>query len=89
MASLVFRGIAMLIALALLAAPSPLAAQSVDQTGPDLQITSKYYIVIDAETGEIFASRGAHERAAMASLTKMFTAIEGIEAADPGYLIET
>jgi len=88
-APLVFRCLAIVVALALATGASPRLAQAVDQTGPDLQITSKFYIVIDAGTGEIFASRGAHERAAMASLTKMFTAIEGIEAAEPGYLIET
>jgi D-alanyl-D-alanine carboxypeptidase (penicillin-binding protein 5/6) len=55
----------------------------VAQEVPELQITSTYYIVLDADTGEIFAQRGAHERAAPASLTKVFTAIEAIESA-PG-----
>ena len=53
------------------------------QEVPELRINSKRYIVIDAATGEIFAQRGAHDRAAMASLTKVLTAIEAIEAA-PG-----
>ncbi len=61
------------------AIPVSSAAQEV----PELQITSKHYIVIDAETGEVFAQRGADDRVAIASLTKVFTAIEGIESASP------
>src|ERR687894_1270475 len=53
------------------------------QEVPELQITSTNYIAIDAETGEIYAQRGAHERRAPASLTKIFTAIESIESAPP------
>ena len=53
------------------------------QEVPELGINSKRYIVLDADTGEIYAQRGARERAAMASLTKIFTAVEAIEAA-PG-----
>ena len=67
--------------------PAPVGAA--ERTGPDLLITSTRYIVIDAETGEVFASRGAHEQAAMASLTKIFTAIEGIEAAEPDQIMTT
>ncbi len=51
------------------------------QEVPELKINSKRYIVIDADTGEVFAQWGAHDRAAMASLTKVFTAIEAIESA--------
>lgn len=49
------------------------------QEVPELQITSKRYIVIDADTGEVFAQRGAHDKVAMASLTKIFTTIEALE----------
>jgi D-alanyl-D-alanine carboxypeptidase (penicillin-binding protein 5/6) len=49
------------------------------QEVPELQINSTNYIVLDADTGEIYAQRGAHERSAMASITKIFTAIEAIE----------
>ena len=59
------------------------------QEVPELQINSKRYIVLDAETGEIFAQRDAHERAAPASLTKVFTAIETIESAPPEATIVT
>ena len=51
------------------------------QEVPELRITSTNYIAIDAETGEIYAQRGAHEHRAPASLTKVFTAIETIESA--------
>src|SRR5215204_2580133 len=67
----------LIIAVALL--PPAVTAQDV----PELQITSTNYIAIDAETGEIFAQRGAHERRAPASLTKVFTAIETIESLPP------
>jgi len=56
----------------------PVAAQEV----PELQINSKRYIVIDADTGEIFAQRGAHDKVAIASLTKIYTAIEALERGD-------
>lgn len=59
------------------------------QEVPELKINSKRYIVIDAETGEVFAQRGAHDQAAMASLTKIFTAIEAIEAGSPNLQITT
>ncbi len=59
------------------------------QDVPELQITSTNYIAIDAETGEIFAQRGAHERRAPASLTKVFTAIETIESAPPDVTLTT
>ena len=59
------------------------------QEVPELQITSTNYIAIDAETGEIYAQRGAHEHRAPASLTKIFTAIETIESAPPDVQIVT
>ncbi len=76
------RGVVSLAVVFLVAAAlwAPLAlAQEV----PELRITSTNYIAIDAETGEIYAQRGAHERRAPASLTKVFTAIETIESAPP------
>ena len=69
--------------VALVGTPSPAGGQTV----PELQINSEQYIVIDAETGEVFAQRGANEPNAMASLTKVFTAIQAIEEAPPDYLI--
>src|SRR5918993_234410 len=59
---------------------TPLA---VAQEVPELQIASTNYIAIDAETGEIYAQRGARENRAPASLTKVFTAIETIESLPP------
>ena len=59
------------------------------QEVPELQITSTNYIAIDAETGEIYAQRGAHEHRAPASLTKVFTAIETIESLPPDAEVTT
>ena len=67
------------------AMPNTVAAQEV----PELQITSTNYILVDADTGEIYAQRGAHEHRAPASLTKIFTAIESIEEAAPDVTITT
>jgi len=68
--------VALVFIMALSVAPTPVAAQ---EFGPDLQINSERYIVIDAGTGEVFASRDPYEQVAMASLTKVFTAIEALE----------
>ncbi len=67
-----------LLTLALSAiSPSPLRAQD------DLAdlISSRRYIVIDAETGEVFAERDADDEVAIASLTKIYTTIEALELA--------
>ncbi len=72
-----------LFALCLAGLLATIPVSSAAQEVPELQITSKHYIVIDAETGEVFAQRGADDRVAIASLTKVFTAIEGIESASP------
>lgn len=45
-------------------------------------ISSKRYIVIDANTGEVFVEHDADEQVAIASLTKIFTTIEALELAD-------
>src|ERR671921_2994580 len=73
-----------LLVVAALCAPVALA-----QEVPELQITSTNYIAIDAETGEIYAQRGAHEHRAPASLTKVFTAIETIESLPPDAEVTT
>lgn len=82
-----WRAVPLVPFLAMLLGLLPLSVQG--QEVPELQITSKYYIVLDAETGEIFAQRGAHEQAAPASITKVFTAIEAIELGSPGESITT
>lgn len=69
--------------------PSALAFVAQAQEVPELQITSTSYIVIDADTGEIYAQRNAHERRAPASLTKIFTAVESIEEGAPETAITT
>ncbi len=79
---------ALVLVLACLAFIAPvLVAQA--QEIPELQITSTSYIVIDADTGEIYAQRNAHERRAPASLTKIFTAVESIEEGAPETAITT
>jgi D-alanyl-D-alanine carboxypeptidase len=65
-----------LCTLALVATPL-LYAQEV----PELQINSERYIVIDADTGEIYAQRGADDQVAIASLTKVFTAVQALNMA--------
>lgn len=59
------------------------------QEVPELQVNSKRYIVIDADTGEIFAQKNAHDEVAIASLTKIFTSIIAIEQADSSMSITT
>lgn len=59
------------------------------QEVPELEINSAAYIVIDAETGEIFAQRNAHDQRAMASLTKVFTATEALKRARLDHTITT
>ncbi len=55
----------------------------------DLGISSKRYIVIDANTGEVIAEQNADERVAIASLTKVFTTIEALERGDLDQVITT
>jgi D-alanyl-D-alanine carboxypeptidase len=57
----------------------PIATRAQDDLADS--ISSQRYIVIDADTGEVFAERGAHEEVAIASLTKIFTTIEALERA--------
>jgi D-alanyl-D-alanine carboxypeptidase len=84
---LVQRAFSLAATLALIVALLPISALA--QEVPELQITSTNYILLDADTGEILAQRGARERRAPASLTKIFTAIETIEEASPDVTITT
>ncbi|MGE3799063.1 MAG: D-alanyl-D-alanine carboxypeptidase family protein, partial [Thermomicrobiales bacterium] len=63
---------------------SPALSQS-----SDLDISSKRYIVIDANTGEIIAEQNADERVAIASLTKIFTTVEALERGNLDQIIVT
>lgn len=70
--------LALLTALALsLAQPGTVRGQQ----SLDDQISSRRYIVIDADTGEVFAQKDADDEVAIASLTKIFTTIEALELA--------
>jgi D-alanyl-D-alanine carboxypeptidase (penicillin-binding protein 5/6) len=71
------------LAVVLLVVAALLTPLALAQEVPELQITSTNYIAIDADTGEIYAQRGAREHRAPASLTKVFTAIETIESLPP------
>lgn len=66
------------IVMLLIALPSTLLTVHAQETA-DLQITSERYIVIDAATGHVFAQRGANDRVPIASLTKVFTAVQAME----------
>jgi D-alanyl-D-alanine carboxypeptidase (penicillin-binding protein 5/6) len=63
----------------------PLAAQE----APELKINSSRYIVIDANSGYVFAQRDADKRVAIASVTKMFTAVQAMEMAPLDTVIVT
>lgn len=71
--------------LMVLLAPLSTRAQEV----PELQINSTRYIVMDAETGAVYAQRGADEQVAIASLTKVFTAVQALNMAPLDTLITT
>lgn len=64
---------------------SPVTAQVTSLDG----VSSKRYIVIDADTGEVFVEHNADEEVAMASLTKIFTTIEALERGDLDQQITT
>jgi len=60
----------------------PWATMPIDaQEAAELEITSERYIVVDAATGHVFAQRGANDQVAIASLTKVFTAVQAMEMA--------
>lgn len=67
----------MLLMLLAFVSPWTVAAQEVDE----LRINSKRYIVVDIETGSVFAQKGARDRVAIASLTKLFTAEQAMAMA--------
>jgi len=71
------RSSLLLLVLATFLMPLVTMAQEV----PELQINSSRYIVINADTGEVYAQRDAHEQVAIASLTKVFTAVQAVNMA--------
>jgi serine-type D-Ala-D-Ala carboxypeptidase (penicillin-binding protein 5/6) len=64
---------------------APVSAQAV----PELEINSKRYIVMDGQSGHVFAQKDARDRVPIASLTKVFTAVQALEMASPEMLITT
>lgn len=79
------RASLLIVILMVLLAPLSTRAQEV----PELQINSTRYIVMDAETGAVYAQRGADEQVAIASLTKVFTAVQALNMAPLDTLITT
>ncbi len=74
-----------IVALLTLLPLAPVSAQEATQ----LEINSKRYIVIDGQTGHVYAQKGAREQVPIASLTKVFTAVQALEMASPNILITT
>ena len=77
-----------LVAIIFAASPQLAHGQTADSATLN-QISSQRYIVIDDQTGEIFAEKDADVRGGMASLTKVFTAIVALERAPLDMQIET
>lgn len=75
----------MLILIVLILPVAPARAQEVQ----DLQINSERYILIDGQTGHVYAQKAARDEVPIASLTKVFTAVQALEMASPGALITT
>lgn len=69
-----------LIAFVVVAQPLLLTATSAQEV-PELQINSKRYIVVDVATGHVFAQKGARDEVPIASLTKVFTAVQAMAMA--------
>lgn len=74
-----------IIILATLLPSLPVSAQEV----PELQINSERYVVMDAETGHVYAQKGARDEVPIASLTKVFTAVQALEMVPPETPITT
>lgn len=51
------------------------------QEAPELQVNSKRYIVVDVDNGDVFAQKDARDHVAIASLTKLFTAVQALDMA--------
>lgn len=85
MTGLRFQALIVLALIAVLLAQRGVIAQEV----PELQITSTRYIVLDATTGEVYAQRNANDEVAIASLTKVFTAVQALNMASLDTLITT
>ncbi len=79
------RPILLFIILLSLAPILSVSAQEV----PELKINSKRFIVMDAASGQVYAQKGAHDEVPIASLTKIFTAVQALEMAPPDTLITT
>lgn len=75
--SLNWRVLVVMLILVISGLPALAGAQEVSKLG----INSARYIVIDAATGNVYAQRNADKRVAIASITKIFTAVQAMEMA--------
>ncbi|MDD2585898.1 MAG: D-alanyl-D-alanine carboxypeptidase [Syntrophomonadaceae bacterium] len=72
----------LLIIFSLTLIPANLAAAAETIAADD--ISTKAYILIDADSGKVLKSRNAHQRLAPASMTKLMTMLLALEAIDEG-----
>lgn len=75
-----FRCLPLLIALVVVIHPLLVVEMSAQEV-PELEINSKRYIVVDVATGHVFAQKGARDDVPIASLTKVFTAVQAMAMA--------
>jgi serine-type D-Ala-D-Ala carboxypeptidase (penicillin-binding protein 5/6) len=65
------------------------SAPAKGQELPELQVNSKRYILMDAQTGHVYAQKDARDEVPIASLTKIFTAVQALEMAAPNTPVTT
>lgn len=74
------RRLLYIVAVALAFQPFILFGTSAQEVA-ELQINSARYIVVDVESGSVFAQKGARDPVPIASLTKVFTAVQAMAMA--------
>ncbi|HEX7255229.1 MAG TPA: D-alanyl-D-alanine carboxypeptidase family protein [Gaiellaceae bacterium] len=72
------KRLAALLAVLAWSAPAAAATPEVD---------ARAYLVQEAQTGEVLLARRAHERAPIASITKLMTVLVALERAKPGTIV--
>ena len=78
------RSAALLLALTLLAVPTPVRAAA-----PDLALSCHSALLMEKETGTVLYDQNAHEKLEPASVTKVMTLLLVMEALDSGRLSKT
>lgn len=72
---------AMLLALTILPAAFSLPASAQEAAGKEISVSAKSAVLIDADSGKILYAKNETEKLAMASTTKIMTALIALEAA--------